>query len=443
MRRQARAYGRCTAEGSAAGGQAGALPGAPRRRLARGLAGLAAAVAVALAWSPASSVLAPAPAAAAEQSAAAGAPLDAFLPGTLVSPPQELTPQDAGGALWIPGTARAWRVAYRTSTSGSVPAVSTGTVYVPQGQAPAGGWPVLSWAHGTTGLADACAPSVTGWSQRDRDYLSHWLGQGYAIVATDYAGLGTPGGMPYLDGKVEAHNVVDMVKAGLHIPAASLSRSWVAIGQSQGGGAAIATARHATEYGGQELDYRGAVGTGVPAYIENIAAIVGPGVPPVALPKGMTAYGIYILAGLDTAHPELGIPSVLTDRGRALLEQARAQCLSEFEQTAAGTVLGSLFTAPPASLPGFHEALFDYMKMPEDGFDRPLFIGQGLKDTDIIMPSTLLYAATLQRNGQPLTFRTYPTDHSGTMAASLPDTTPFIRALFDGTPPAPSFGSGG
>ncbi len=44
------------------------------------------------------------------------------------------------------------------STDGSRIAVS-GTVSVPKGKPPKGGWPVISYAHGTTGSADACAPS--------------------------------------------------------------------------------------------------------------------------------------------------------------------------------------------------------------------------------------------------------------------------------------------
>lgn len=412
--------------------RAGRCPG--RGRAARLVTSAAVALGIAVAWTPVQGLVAPAPAVADTPDQAAARIAD-LTPGTLTS----LEPFDQG--MWIPGTARAWKVAYRTTTANDQPALSTGTVYVPEGPAPEGGWPVVSWAHGTTGLADQCAPSNEGWSDRDMDYLSHWLDQGYAIVATDYAGLGTPGGLAYLDGKVEAHNVVDMVKAGRNIDGADLSDTWVVIGQSQGGGAAITTARYATEYGGDSLDYRGAVGTGVPAYIENIVAIAGPHMPPIALPEGMTAYGLYILAGLDNAHPDLGIPSVLTDRGRELLDLAKEQCLGDFERTAQGTVLGSLFTAPLSSLPDFHRVLFDYMKMPETGFGEPLFIGQGLKDTDIIMPSTLIYAKTLQANGQPLTFRAYPTDHSGAMSASLPDTTPFVRSLFDGDPPAPSFGS--
>lgn len=343
------------------------------------------------------------------------------------------------GAFWIPGTADATRFTYRTTGPGGAPALSTGMAFAPAGAAPPGGWPVISWAHGTVGLADQCAPSRTGPSERDRAYLATWLEQGYAIVATDYAGLGTEGGMPYLDGEVEAHNVVDVVKAGQHL-GLGLSKSWVTIGQSQGGGAAITTARHATEFG-PELDYRGAVGTGVPAYIENIVANVGPGIPPFALPKGLTSYGLMIMAGLNVAHPELDVPGFLDDRGRDLLEQADTLCYDEFAQSAAGTVIGDILVKPTSSIPDAHAVLTDYMGMPESGFDKPFFMGQGLQDTDIILPFTLAYAARLAANQQPLTFRAYPTDHSGTMFASLPDTVPFVRALFDGHPPAPSFES--
>ena len=44
------------------------------------------------------------------------------------------------------------------AVDGKTVAVS-GTVAVPKGKAPKGGWPVITWAHGTVGIADACAPS--------------------------------------------------------------------------------------------------------------------------------------------------------------------------------------------------------------------------------------------------------------------------------------------
>ncbi|MFD4294882.1 lipase family protein [Rhodococcus sp. NPDC058505] len=369
---------------------------------------------------------------------AVGATATAATPaaGTVVA--SEPLPQD----LWYPGTARAERLTYWTSLANGQPALSTGTVFVPEGTPPDGGWPVLSWAHGTVGLGDDCAPSVVGPGARDRDfaYLGTWLDQGYAIVASDYAGLGTPGVMPYLDGRAEAHSVVDMVKAGRSVEP-DLSNAWVAIGQSQGGGAAITTARYATELGGPTLDYRGAVGTGVPAYIENIVAQAGPGFPPVALPAGLTVYALYILAGLNAAHPELGVPGLLNETGLGLLGKAETLCYGDLKDEVAGLVLGTVFAKPLSSIPNVHGVLTDYMGIPETGYDKPFFIGQGLKDTDIIMPSTLLLGGTLARNGEPVTFRTYPTDHSGTMAASLVDTVPFVRDLFDGRTPESGAGS--
>src|SRR3954452_5613076 len=48
-----------------------------------------------------------------------------------------------------------------TSTNGQRIAVS-GDVAIPKGKAPKGGWPVVSWAHATVGIADACTPSIVG-----------------------------------------------------------------------------------------------------------------------------------------------------------------------------------------------------------------------------------------------------------------------------------------
>src|SRR5690242_17402925 len=45
--------------------------------------------------------------------------------------------------LWIPrATSRAWRLEYVTTDSHGDRALSTGTVFVPHGKPPKGGWPV-------------------------------------------------------------------------------------------------------------------------------------------------------------------------------------------------------------------------------------------------------------------------------------------------------------
>ena len=339
-------------------------------------------------------------------------------------------------SLWIPRTtSRAYKLTYVTTDAFGHKAPSTGTVFLPKGRAPRGGWPVVSWAHGTSGMGDSCAPSRVGPAMPKRDwaYLGTWMRQGYAIVASDYAGLGTPGLHAYLHNRSTAHNVVDMVKAGrnLDLPASEqLSNRWVVIGQSQGGGGAIATSSYATEFGGKGLDFRGGVGTGTPAYIELLVSLPGPAVPPVDVSPALTSYLAYILAGMRHVHPELRINSVLTGTGKKFVGMAEHACVNEFEKAVEGTPIGDFFTRPLASLPGFVQAARDYLGMPETSFEKPIFMANGAVDTDVPMETTAAYVGVLTANGADVTFRTYPTDHNGTMQASLVDSVPFVRALF-------------
>jgi hypothetical protein len=259
--------------------------------------------------------------------------------------------------------------------------------------------------------------------------------EGYAVVASDYAGLGTPGLMAYLHGRSTAHNVVDMVKAARRFarehlaPRRRLARRWAAVGQSQGGGAAIYTARHATAFGGTELDYRGAVGTGTPANIETLISLAGPKMPPVALTPGLTAYVAYIFTSLRDVHPELGIDDILTGTGRKYLDLAETACTFAFEAQLDGVSIGDFFTRPVITLPRFSATVRAYMGMPADGFDKPFFMGHGLLDADVPYAATAPYVATLLANGEPVTFKSYAADHSGTLIESQKDTLPFVRAL--------------
>ncbi|WP_436838450.1 alpha/beta hydrolase family protein [Nocardia xishanensis] len=345
--------------------------------------------------------------------------------GTVVS----VEPLSAAATL--PGSVDAARVVYTTTTAGGAPATSSAAVYFPPGRPPTGGWPVIAWAHGTLGLADECAYSIAGPGARQRDweYLGTWLRQGYAVMASDYAGLGTPGQQPYLNGKVEAANIVDGVKA-VHRRYPALSNKWVVVGQSQGGEAAMFTARYATELGGGELDYRGAVGTGVPAYNEELIAMAGPGFPPVPISTYNTQAILYVLNGLQTSHPELNLDSYLTDSGRHWFTRAQQTCQRQFhtELADAKVVIGDLLARPLSDLPP--GLLHDDLALPETGYDKPIFIGQGLRDTNIITPNTLRYAAALTANREPVILHTYNTDHSGTVNASLVDSIPFVANAF-------------
>jgi fermentation-respiration switch protein FrsA (DUF1100 family) len=339
--------------------------------------------------------------------------------------------------LWVPGAAKGYRLTYVTSNAAGHRALSTGEVFLPKGAAPAGGWPVISWAHGTSGLSESCQPSRIGPAEPARDfgYLAKWITGGYAIVATDYAAVNAP--MAYLNGRSEAHNVVDMVKAGRafaasHLPADDqLSNRWVAIGQSQGGGSAIYTARYATQFGGPGLDYLGAAGTGVPAYIEDDISLLGPGVPPLSLGSQLNAELIYIVAAMRDWLPQLGIDKIITPYAQTYLADAQKLCVfTGMTDAVQNAVIGDFFTKPLSSLPNWTQTIDDYMKMPETGFDKPFFIGEGLLDTNVPYAATAKYVATLQANHQPVTFKTYDTDHSGALIQAERDEIPFIAELF-------------
>ena len=117
-------------------------------------------------------------------------PLPSGPPGTLIK--SEVLP-DAG----LVG-ATLYRVMYTsTGLRGSAVPV-TGMVAIPDGPPPAGGWPVVSWGHGTNGMADICAPSLGGSSQIPE--VNQLVAAGYAVTASDYQGEGTPGLMPYIVG---------------------------------------------------------------------------------------------------------------------------------------------------------------------------------------------------------------------------------------------------
>lgn len=333
-------------------------------------------------------------------------------------------------SLTLPAAAEAYRIQFSTPNQHGAMATSTGAVFVPKGSAPAGGWPVISWAHGTVGMADACTPSAFPRSARDVTYLGHWLDQGYAVVAADYVGLGTPGLMSYLNGVTAAHAIVDAVMAS-HRMDLPLSPRWAIIGQSQGAAAALNGARYATEFSaGSKLDYRGVVATGIPANLEYLYQNLGPAVPPFALPGGLNAYTAYILAGLDEARPDLRVSSVMTPKGVARLAEGRETCYPILKNALAGDHVASWFSAPLASLPGLVPALHRYMSTPYKGYDRPIFLGQGLRDTDVPAPSALSLYAQMKANNQPVELRVYPDDdHSSAVLASMPDSTPFVARI--------------
>ena len=133
------------------------------------------------------------------------------------------------------------RIMYLSSDAEDDVRVGTGVVYAPDGEAPSEGWPIVAWAHGTSGLAAECAPS------RADAPSSPGFGVEGIRFAADYLGLGPNGELhPYLSKAAEANAIVDGVAAVRSLDLGAGDR-WVVVGVSQGGHAALATGEVAAE----------------------------------------------------------------------------------------------------------------------------------------------------------------------------------------------------
>jgi dienelactone hydrolase len=156
----------------------------------------------------------------------------------------------------LPAGSAAYTMVYR-SVSGitGAPTEVSGAVFVPPGNPPEGGWPVIGYAHGTVGVTAECGPTGDPRLFGDIKAVATQLAQGYAVAFTDYAGLGKASQTPpakqthaYLEPKSAAFNLIDAVRAARFV-VPQLSSRWVALGASQGGAAAWAAADYDAAYG--------------------------------------------------------------------------------------------------------------------------------------------------------------------------------------------------
>ncbi|WP_311256305.1 lipase family protein [Microbacterium sp. ARD32] len=147
----------------------------------------------------------------------------------------------------VPEDARAWRILYTTTHGDGSAAVASGLVVVPRAGER---HPVIAWHHGTTGFDRRCAPSLAAdpFGSGALFVLDGIIEHGWALVATDYIGLGTQGPHPYLVGADSARAELDAVRAARGLENARLSQQTVAWGHSQGGGAALWSEAIADDY---------------------------------------------------------------------------------------------------------------------------------------------------------------------------------------------------
>lgn len=341
--------------------------------------------------------------------------------------------------LELPGAA--WQIRFLfTSTDGvkgREPIVVSGALYVPKGARPAGGWPVVAWGHGTLGVADICAPSWAGRSYRDVRYLDAWLSQGFAVVASDYQGIGVPGPNPALNNRSNAYTILDSARAVIRSHK-GLANKVLLVGQSQGGAAVFAAAGYAPVYA-PDLHILGTVGTGVMYSPPRKPGAVSAG-PAFADPHKVQptiAYQYYSILSAQQVDPSIKATDVLTDLAAPLIEEARGSCLFSLEEDV--VVLG--LTPATAYRAGGRARLqpwWDaFQKFPTLKIRQPVFIGVGATDT--LAPSDIALIHDACAAGTVVEGHVYAGhDHMATVNASLRDSIPFVRKLLAGQPITPS-----
>ncbi|MFN8026965.1 MAG: TSUP family transporter [Acidimicrobiia bacterium] len=316
-------------------------------------------------------------------------------------------------AIAAPAGAHAWRVTYHSRSVDGRDVTVSGVVVAPDGPAPKGGRTVVTWAHGTTGIADQCAPSRQPNVASQLPYVADMLQAGYVVAATDYEGLGTAGVHPYLVGESEGRSVLDAARAATAIPAAHASDRVLVFGHSQGGGAALFAGELAPRYA-PELDVRGVVAAAPAADVEHILPLAGQ-------INGSAGYVAMAALGFDAAYPDAHVLDVLTPEAREQAKVALTACSGEVLRSFSGDH-AALFASDPLADPKFAAILHENSA----GNRRtvaPILVVQGTADGTIPKVLTDAFVAkACGPEGDEVLYRTYDgADHGTVIAAARTD----------------------
>jgi hypothetical protein len=289
-----------------------------------GLTAMSAVLALSFAVVPAASAATTAPAAAG--ASAAGAILPAPSGDAFYTPPSPLPSGSPGDIIWdravtspVSGT-NAWLILYlSTNADGAATAVS-GTLIVPTA-AYDGTRPIVAYGAGTQGWGFSCAPSVemAAGSFDEQFEVNNLVAKGWAVVVTDYPGLGTPGPEEYNVGIPEGYAILDALRAATRLPDAGLSASapMGVEGYSQGGGAGGWAAQEQPTYA-PELNLKGVAIGGTPANLQAVANNING-----------TAFFAFLAgtaSGFNAAYPSLDLNAALTTTGQEAIAQLNTMC---------------------------------------------------------------------------------------------------------------------
>ena len=353
-------------------------------------------------------------------------------------PPKKL-PKAHGTLIWARNATGVVRlqdarytklVLYSSRTPQGAKDATSGSISVPKGKPPKGGWPVITWAHGTTGVADICAPSRdgldpsanTGETYINGD-LNAWLKAGYAVLRTDYEGLGTPGKHPYLIGTSEGRSVVDIVAAARQLDP-NISRRYLISGHSQGGHAALFAAGLASSWQ-PKLKLRGTVAFAPASHILDQASLL----PALTSPSSLTALATLILDGASTQSSAINVNALLSDEALQFYPLLQSQCLGRLGQSdELGGIPPSHLERSGADLSALNPVLA--AMNPAVKTAAPILIPQGESDTTVFPVFTSQLKHELVGLGDQVTYKTYPCiNHVGVVTAGEADALAFFQQM--------------
>lgn len=336
--------------------------------------------------------------------------------------PGELIRSEPFYEYLLPYTISAVRILYHSRSPHDADVATSGVVLLPRGAPPAGGWPVIAWAHDLTGSARSCAPSLIK-TLNEAPLLSMYVGLGYAVVASDYAGLGT--NVPYavLDVPSNAQDVINSIAAARSaLP--QLGSKWLVTGYAYGSSVAVGVAEAVMN--DADSNYLGAVG---------ILGIADPAEFYQHLAQDRSSPMLVFLAqGIKNQYPAFRVDEMLTDKGMTLYKSVSASCEA---------VSGAAPNSNELLKPGWQNNSYvkDFFLRNALGrkpaFGALLLIG-GETDSDVPSSLTAALVGRLCRQKGRVLFVNYPgLNPSAVLGNSVGEQVSWIRARFSGQP-APS-----
>ena len=310
--------------------------------------------------------------------------------------------------------------------------------------------PLVAIQHATNGIGPACGPTHDNYFA---DYMALPLVvQGFAVVATDYPGMGVDDGVsPYAVGWSEGTSVLDAVRAaaqlhdGQRFDASQLSRQLVLMGHSQGGQATLFAHDLYTQSIG--FDLLGSV-VFAPAYGDlrgQEGYFSAPSNPTVSntflfvmdLFASEAYAGSPHLADWLTPAAAIELPQVLHDHCLFLAQQ---QIENDFPTVADLMPLAFSNAIGACAFDGGACAGFSPFtqelaaSIPGDVHSRaPILILQGESDSDVLPETTACIKQRLDLNGTPATACGYAgLDHYTIMAGAIGDGVSWVQARLDG-----------